>query len=411
MFKDMNSIKIAVFLICYSGMLLGRLPKLRLDRTGIALLAAIILIASGSIGKEEALSAIHIPTITLLFGMMVISAQLRLGGFYSRFVELIGEANIAPWALLLLLVLGSGVLSAIFSNDIVCLAAAPVLVYACNRRGVTSVPFLLALACASNVGSVMTLIGNPQNMLIGQTLGLSFSEYLGDTWTLTLLGLVAVWAIIVMQNRGRWFVERSGGTEEFAKNVLPHFNGWETGKGLAISVILIVVFIGGWWPRELCALSGAAILLTSRKFWSRDMLELVDWQLLVLFVSLFVVNSAFQSTGLMERLVDTSLGAGVSLRHPASLFCVTVILSNAVSNVPAVMLVLPWATYPGAGTLLAVASTLAGNLLLVGSIANIIVSEQASSCGVKIDWRIHARTGIPVTIATLAIAAFALWIK
>jgi Na+/H+ antiporter NhaD/arsenite permease-like protein len=159
------------------------------------------------------------------------------------------------------------------------------------------------------------------------------------------------------------------------------------------------------------ALGAAGVLLSSRRLASREMVGLVDWHLLVLFVGLFVVNDAVARAGLLQAAYDGMAAAGVDLRQPAWLFAVTPLASNLVSNVPAVMLLLPAAEGPHAGAILAVTSTLAGNLLVVGSIANIIVVEQAGRQGVRIDWRTHARTGIPVTAATLAVAALWLWIR
>jgi Na+/H+ antiporter NhaD/arsenite permease-like protein len=165
-----------------------------------------------------------------------------------------------------------------------------------------------------------------------------------------------------------------------------------------------VAFLVVPWPREIVALAAAGVVLASRRFHSREMLGLVDWQLLVLFVGLFVVNGALAETGLVARSLSVLATLGVDAARPAWLFALSVALSNLVSNVPAVMLLLPIARGADAGTLLAISSTLAGNLLIVGSIANIIVVEQARSLGITIDWRAHARVGVPVTLLTLAIA-------
>jgi Na+/H+ antiporter NhaD/arsenite permease-like protein len=174
---------------------------------------------------------------------------------------------------------------------------------------------------------------------------------------------------------------------------------------------LVAVFLGSDAPREVAALSAAGVLLMSRRMASRDILGLVDWQLLVLFIGLFVVNHGLAASGALEQIFGALRASGADLSQPAWLFAVTVLLSNLVSNVPAVMLLLPVATHPLAGPVLALASTLAGNLFLVGSIANIIVVDQAARLGVRISWRDHARVGVPVTAATLAIAAAWLWLR
>ncbi len=399
----------AVFVLVYAGMILGGLPFLKLDRTGVALLGAIALVATGTVSLAEAAASVHLPTLLLLFSFMVVSAQMRLGGFYTRVGLWLAALPLSPPALLAALIGVVAALSAVFSNDVICLAVAPVLVDACRRRGLRPVPFLLALACAANVGSAATLIGNPQNMLIGESLRLSFSGYFLEAAIPVAAGLVLTWAILAAQARGSW-EEAPEPTAAFERRAADRarFDPWQTAKGLALTGALLVIFLVAPWPREIAALGAAGILLASRKMHSEKMLGLVDWQLLVLFAGLFVVNHAFQATGAPARAVEALAASGVDLASPAPLLATTFVLSNVVSNVPAVMLLLPVATHPVAGTLLALVSTLAGNLLVVGSIANIIVVDAAARRGIAIDWRTHARAGIPVTLATLAAAG--LWL-
>lgn len=404
------AIALAVFATVYVGMILGRLPRLALDRTGIALLGAIALLAGGETTLAQAGAAIDVPTLALLFGLMVVSAQLHLGGFYGRVASGLATAALSPRALLAALVAVTGALSAVFTNDVVCLAMAPVWIDACARRNLDPVPFLLALACAANVGSAATLIGNPQNILIGQALSLPFNGYLAHALAPAALGLVATWAIVAWQYRAAWHVparaDSAGAVPE-----PPAFDAWQSAKGLVAAAVLLAVFVATAWPREIAALAAAGALLLSRRLHSRDKLGLVDWQLLVLFLGLFVVNGALAATGAPAEAVAALRARGVDLETPHWLFAVTVLLSNLVSNVPAVMLLLPLAREPIDASLLALASTLAGNLLLVGSIANLIVADAALRRGIAFDWRIHARTGVPVTVATLAIAAASLaWI-
>jgi Na+/H+ antiporter NhaD/arsenite permease-like protein len=395
-----------VFLFVYLGMVLGRIPGLALDRTGVALLGALGLLATGKITLPEAWLAVDVPTIALLFGLMVVSAQFRLGGFYTRLTRRLAAAEVTPETLLALLVAVVGALSALLANDIVCLAMAPVLAEGCARRGLDPKPFLLALALAANVGSAATLIGNPQNMLIGQALQLSFAGYLLDAGVPALLGLGVVWWVVVRLGRGRW--HRPTPVPDVSA---PPFSPWQSGKGLTVLVLLTLAFLFAPWPREIIALAAAAVLLTSRRTSSRTVLGLVDWHLLVLFFGLFVVNHALAASGMLTSALQELAAGGLDVAEPATLFGVTVVLSNLVSNVPAAMLLLPAASHPLAGPILALASTLAGNLFIVGSIANIIVIDQAERLGISISWREHARVGIPVTLLTLAIAAGWLWIR
>lgn len=392
-----------VFAIVYLGMILGSLPFLRLDRTGIALLGAITLVGLGALTPEEAALSIHLPTLLLLFSFMVLSAQMRLGGFYTWVTLRIAALRVGPAALLAAMMLAVAALSAVFSNDVICLAIAPVLADACLRRGIDPVPYLIGLACAANVGSAATLIGNPQNMLIGQVLELPFAGYLLEVLVPVLLSLAAAWAIIAWRlNAG---AGRKDPLPERREDGYATFDPWQTAKGLAVALALVGVFLFTSWPREVAALTGAGILMTSSRLHSNKMLGLVDWQLLVLFIGLFVVNHAFERTGLAAEAMRSLAAAGLPLESPGPFFAATFVLSNVVSNVPAVMLLLPAATEPFSGPMLALVSTLAGNLLIVGSIANIIVVDAARRRGIEIDWKRHAATGVPVTLASLAIAA------
>ena len=402
--STLTTIVFVVFCIVYLGMILGGLPFLQLDRTGVALLGAIALIGVEAVSPEDAARSIHLPTLILLFSFMVVSAQLRLGGFYSWVTRWLAGLPLSPPALLAMLIAVVALLSAVFSNDIVCLAVSPVLIDACRGRRLDPVPFLLALACAANVGSAATLIGNPQNMLIGQVLGLSFSGYFLEAILPVALGLAATWGILVWQTRGRWRTVLDDPPPERRKLEVP-YSRWQTAKGLGVAGALLVAFFATGVPREVAALAGAGLLLMSRRLHSAKMLGLVDWSLLILFIGLFVVNHAFAQTGLARDALQALEAAGVPLDEPGPLFAVTLVLSNLVSNVPAVMLLLPAATEPFSGPMLALVSTLAGNLLLVGSIANLIVVEAAARRGIVIGWRRHARAGVPVALASLAVTA------
>lgn len=401
----MDRLTILVFALVYLGMIFGKYPGLAMDRTGMALLGAIVLIVAGRVGEQEAWDAIDVPTIVLLLGLMVVSSQLRLGGFYTEVTRRIAGADVSPRMLLALVIASMAALSAVLTNDVICLAVTPVLIEGCAHRKLNPVPYLLALACSANIGSAATLIGNPQNMLIGQALKLSFAGYLLDAIIPSVIGLIVVWIVIVAHTRGRWHAETP-----LPEYDAPMFNSWQTGKGLAAIFTLIFVFLFMPWPRDIVALAAAGLLLLSRKMQSRAIMGLVDWHLLLLFMGLFIVNHAFQATGALDAITGLMRAQHIDAAQPGWLFAITVVLSNLVSNVPATMLLLPSATHPSAGAILALASTFAGNLFIVGSIANIIVVEQAARFGIRITWQEHARIGLPITIATLGIAAAWLWL-
>ncbi|MHC1789222.1 SLC13 family permease [Solidesulfovibrio sp.] len=386
-----------IFVVVYAAMILGRLPGLALDRAGAAVLGAMVLVAAGTMTVADAWGAADVPTLALLFGLMVISAQLRLGGFYTAVSRALIAAAATPAGLLGRIMAAAAVLSALLANDIVCLAMTPILVEATLARGLNPVPYLIGLALSANIGSAATLIGNPQNMLIGQVANLSFGGYILNVWPCVAASLVLAYAGTVWGFRGRF-----AGPVVTLAVAAPVFSPWQSGKGLVALGGCMAAFVWSGLPRENVALGCAAALLLSRRMASRDTLALVDWQLLLLFLGLFVVNREVAAVGLLDDLYRAVAAAGLDLARPEVLFGVTAVLSNIVSNVPAVMLLLPGHGSPEQGTLLAVSSTLAGNLILPGSIANLIVADQAALLGVSMGFRQHARVAVPVTLATLA---------
>lgn len=393
----------AIFAVVYLGMFLGGLPRLKLDRSGVALLGAIAVIALTGMDVEDAARAVDLPTIVLLFAFMVVSAQMRLGGFYAEVARRVGARPLAPAALLAALIALTAALSAVFSNDVVCLALTPVVLRIALQRGLPPVPVLVGLACAANIGSAATLIGNPQNMLIGSVLALPFAAYLQAALPPVVLSLALLWAWLA------WRLPRAGAAPQAKAEAAapaadePPFDAWQSAKGLAVAAALMGLFLFTEVPREVAALVGAAVLLLSRRLHSARVLGFVDWPLLLLFIGLFVVNHAFESTGLAAQAVAWLAARGLALDTPGVLLVAGVVLSNLVSNVPAVMLLLPHLQGFEAGLVLALVSTFAGNLLLVGSIANLIVADLAARDGIVIDWRAHAALGVPVTVASLAV--------
>jgi Na+/H+ antiporter NhaD/arsenite permease-like protein len=402
---------LVVFAIVYLGMFLGGLPRLKLDRSGVALLGGIAVIAITGLSLEEAARAVDLPTLVLLFAFMVVSAQLRMAGFYGAVARRLGSLEGSDAMLLAGLLATAAALSAVFSNDVICLAMTPWVARLCLQRRLAPVPVLVGLACAANIGSAATLIGNPQNMLIGSVRQLDFGAYLMAALPAVLVSLVLTWGWVVWCLRGR---TRALAAQAAAVRTPvptppePPFDRVQTAKGLLVAGVLMVVFLAGTGSREVAALVGAGVLLLSRRLHSGEVMGMVDWPLLLLFIGLFIVNHAMQSTGLSTQAVQALAAQGLHLSEPGVLLVLGVLLSNLVSNVPAVMLLLPHlpAGSPDAAVLLALASTFAGNLLLVGSIANLIVADLAAREGVTIGWREHARVGVPVTLVSL----LALWV-
>ncbi len=401
--KDPTMWAIIIFVITYIGVAIGRIPGLLLDRTGIALLGAIAMVVSGAVPVSRAVGSIDVPTILLLYALMIVSAQLRLGGFYTQVAQRIARICRQPRLFLLISMGVSAMLSAVLANDIVCLAFTPVLVFSLLSAGMNPIPFLIGLAVASNIGSAATIIGNPQNMLIGQFGHLSFGAFLGWCAPPVLVSFGGAYAIIVWFYRHRWILAdtiRLGSKEHY----WPSFNPWQSGKGIAATLVLMVLFFTPI-PREISALAIAGLLLCSRRMQSRQIIALVDWPLITLFCALFVVIEGISSVQVPQRLVAMLAGHGIDIQAPLVLTGVSTLLSNIVSNVPATMLLVRFldAVQPVQWYVLALSSTFAGNLITIGSIANLIVIEQAKVNGITIDFWTHAKVGLTVTAWSLLV--------
>jgi Na+/H+ antiporter NhaD/arsenite permease-like protein len=391
-----------LFVLTYLGLALGGVPFLKLDRTGFAILGAVAFLATGWITIDQAVAAVDVPTLVVLFGMMLLSAQYRVSGLYAAIGQRLARVE-NPRRLLLGTILVAAVLSALLTNDVVCFALTPLLAGALLSSGRSPLPYLLALACASNLGSALTPIGNPQNILIAQTLHLSFLPFVLACAAPVILSLVVLYLLIA-----RRVGEGPGPVAKFpaaaAQEEIP-LRKWQAVKGVALTLTAIVLFLTHV-PAPLTALGVAGAVLTSRRMHTREMLALVDWQLLALFISLFIVGRGFELSGWTQAARDALAGAGFDLTHPAVLVVVVSLLSLVVGNVPAVMLLLPFAgRQPATGYALALSSTFVGNAVLVGSLANLIVAEQAGLLGVRFGFREHLGTGLPVTLISLSLAA------
>jgi Na+/H+ antiporter NhaD/arsenite permease-like protein len=392
---------LAIFALTYLGIALGRVPGLKLNRTGIALLGAIAIMVFSGLSTASVVDLINWPTILLLFGFFVLSAQLRLSGFFDKVAAGISTGLENPARFLFTLMLVAAGLSAILNNDIVCFVFAPVVASALLSRRLNPVPFLIALAVASNIGAAATPVGNAQNMMIAQVAKLNFGHYLLWCVTPVLLALGCAYVIIWAMSRHNLALVAPVPSSE----ALPSqpFNRAHTIKGLVILGLVIAFFFSSI-PKEIIALTAAGIHLASPKFRTEDLLKLVDWPILVLFMGLFVVTGAFQATGCGEAAMGWLAHAGLNLQSPLILTVVTALLSNLINNSAAVMLLVKMVdvTHPTTAYVLALANSFGGNLFILGSVATIIVVQQARDLGINISFRDFARLGVPVTLAALA---------
>lgn len=395
---------LVLFGATYLFLALGRLPGLAIDRTGFALLGALAFLAAGAISLEQAKAAIDAPTLTVLFAMMLLSAQYQLSGLYGAISRRL--VRVASPRRLLAGTLGvSALLAAVLTNDVVAFALTPLLAVSLRASPLDPVPFLLAVAVGTNIGSALTPIGNPQNILIAQQLDLDFSSFVAFCAPTVLLSLAAAYGILARRLRARPAPLPDSETLAIESVTLDR---WQAGKALALTAIAIVLFLSPV-PAYLTAALIAGLVLTSRRMHTRTMLGLVDWQMLALFVGLFVVTRGLELSGWTALAAESLARAGLALTEGSVLVPAVALLGTLVGNVPAVMILLRF--LPAAaevGYALALASTLAGNAVLVGSIANLIVVEQASRLGIQIGFRDHSRIGLPVALVSLALAAVAL---
>ncbi|MCG6870204.1 MAG: citrate transporter, partial [Gammaproteobacteria bacterium] len=356
------SITLIVFLVVYLGMILGGIPGLKMDRASVALGGAVVLLAAGELSQPEALASIDFGTLGMLFGLMLISVQLQIAGFYAAISGMVAHLNASPPFLLAMLTALVGVLSAFLTNDVVAVAMTPVVFAIALRRGMNPLPFLLAIALAANAGSVATIIGSPQNMLIAQRLDISFGGYLEYALVPAVLSLLVVWAALALAYRGRWMLDQGNAPKPGALPD-PSLDPWETIKGLLVLAFILYAFVFTEWDRGMVATVAGVLMLFNARFMSRTMLERIDWDLLILFVGLFIVNGAFAKAGLATQLVTWLAGMGIDLHDGNVLFVISAVMSDITSNVPTVMLLLPFAGHdPLSGPLMALASGLASNL-------------------------------------------------
>jgi Na+/H+ antiporter NhaD/arsenite permease-like protein len=392
-----------IFLASYLVFALGKFPGLKIDRTGAAIIGAIAMVVFRVVSAGDALRFVDFSTIVLLFAMMLVVGGLKLSGFFEWNAELVLR-RLKPNMLLPALILTSGVLSAFFVNNIVCLVMVPFVLTLTRKLRLPPLPFLLAVATSSNIGSVATITGNPQNMLIGSLSGLGYREFMFRLAPVAAVGLFLDWLVL------RWMFSPELHQPEppAAPIPLPPLDLSSLLKPLLIASGVVLAFLAGI-PPVLAAATGAAILLISRSRDPRKLYAEIDWGLLVFFVGLFIIVGGAENAGLVGRLMQ--FAPRWNLHTTAGFTAVTVLFSNLVSNVPAVMLlksmVAGFANPSKAWLLLAMASTLAGNLTITGSVANIIVAETAKP-DVHIGFWQYFRVGLPITAATVLVGA--LWL-
>jgi len=386
-----------IFLGTYLVLTIGRLPWFRIDRTGAAIIGASLMIAFRVLTMDEAIRSVNFETLILLFGMMIVVANLRLSGFFAMVSAWVVEHTHHPLALLAAIVLVSGVLSAFFVNDTMCLVLTPLVLDIVTRLRRKPIPYLLAVAMAANIGSAATITGNPQNMMIGAFSQIPYRTFAAAIAPISAVGLILTVVLIAALYR-REFI---GVPRIDIEKPRVRVNTALLWKSVAAAGAMIILFFMGLPVSKVAVVTGAILLIT-RRVKPEKVYREIDWSLLVLFVGLFVVIAGVEKTMLTGDLL--SLVKHLQLDRTGVLTMWSAILSNLVSNVPAVLVFKPFIsqlTHPQHAWLtLAMSSSLAGNLTVLGSIANLIVIERVRHT-VKISFLEYLKVGIPLTLLTL----------
>jgi Na+/H+ antiporter NhaD/arsenite permease-like protein len=405
----MSSEVLVIFVLTYLGLAFGKVPGLRMDRAAIAFLGATVMLIVGAMTVSEAMGpdSMDYETLLLLFGMMVVVGFLRLSGAFVRLAHWALDRIKTPRALLAVTILLSGILSAVLVNDVVCLAITPLLLHMTTRLRFDPLPQLLGIATAANIGSTATITGNPQNMIIGTASHIPYLHFAAHLLPIALMGLAVDFVIICIVCRKR-LTGTSSNESTVKQDKIPSrpLHRWLQTKATIITLLAIALFCFHI-PMALTAMGAAAVLLAGR-IKSSKILRQVDWNLLLMFGGLFIVVHAFQIQVMNHWDVQHwswLQGHSITLITVAS-----AILSNVVSNVPAVLLfkpvmqAIPHAAQEAAWLALSASSTLAGNFTILGSVANLIVVEKARQEGVTISFWEYLKVGVPVTLLTLGIA-------
>jgi Na+/H+ antiporter NhaD/arsenite permease-like protein len=389
----------AIFALTYLALAIGKIPGLRIDRAGIALVGAAAMLGCGVLSMPDAARAVDYETIVLLFAMMVVVSYLRMAGFFALATQCIASRFSGPLTLLAVTIALSGVLSAFLVNDVVCVALTPLVLHLCQRLKRPPIPYLVGLATASNIGSVATITGNPQNIIIGSLSHISYLRFAARLAPVAVIGLFLNFAVVAVVYRKT--LSAAGGDLPAAnESPRPRVHRGLLLKSVIVTLVTIGLFFAGQ-PIALVSLLAAGVLMLGRVR-PEKVFGAVDWPLLVMFAGLFVVVHAFevnvvQTWGLERRRA--------LLESPVVMVSgLSVVLSNLVSNVPAVLLFKPLMDVMPQQELawlaLAMSSTLAGNLTVLGSVANLIVVENARRAGTELSFLEYLKVGVPLTILT-----------
>ena len=396
---EMNDyLNFILILLSLFGIAIGSFPKFRMNRATISLVGASALIIINEMNLKKAVSFIDIDTIILIFAMMIININLRLAGFFNIIANKVIAYSKTPRQLLIILTFSSGILSSLFLNDTIVIMFTPMIIEIVIHFKRNPIPYLIALATSANIGSAATIVGNPQNMIIGIQSGISFSEFMFYMFPISLVCLFLVVIVISIIYKKEFTNQKfEENLDKETKIYRPLFI-----KSTAVLTLMLIAFLIGS-PVAITALAASAILLITRRIKPERVFLEVDFSLLIFFACLFIISH--QTNYLLTSSVKISDLQFFSENRIINISIVASVLSNIIYNVPAVLILSPiikeminpekiWLT-------LALSSTFAGNLTLLGSVANLIVVEMARKRGVNIKFTEYLKSGVIITIISL----------
>lgn len=408
----MSTLAAAIFIITYTGIIFTRLPWINIDRPSAAFFGSVAMVLAGVLTFDEAIAAIDFNTIALLIGMMIIITVLEIDGFFSLIANRTITAAKTEKKLLLIIILTTGISSAFLVNDAVVLLYTPVVISICRNCSIDPKPYLIAEILSANTGSAMAITGNPQNMLIGINSGIPYARFMLHLLPVSLAGMLIIYFVIKILYRGRF--HSTSHIHPAAKSY--EYNFLSMKYSVPVFVLVIILFFASSFTGlsiPVIALTGASLILIFGHVRPSEVIEKVDWVLILFFAALFIVVRGIDKAGVIQSLMGTwNIGSdlyGISVIHGLSF-----VLSQVISNVPYTVFMIP-ILKGNAGDIiwlsLAAASTIAGNATIIGAMANLIVVESAERLNVKITFFEFLKPGLIVTILSLAVSAALIWLQ
>lgn len=398
-------IALLIFVVTYLGIIFNKLPLINLDRKTFAFVGAVLMIVCGVIDFDFAIQSIDFNTIVLLLGMMIIISVLKFDGFFEFISYTTTSQAKKPSALLSVIVFITGFASAFLVNDAVVLLFTPVIINICRKSKINPIPFLLGEIFSANAGSLMTITGNPQNMIIGIASNISYAKFMICMLPIALLSMFVIIFVIKKTNRDIF-------SDNMCINLSQQDNSKQDLKKMRLSLIVFGLVVVGFFFGKILGLSipiiaiaGASIILLLSKHKSKEVLQGVDFSLLIFFASLFILVAGIKQSGVLDFIFNISLQE--NMLSILILFALSILLSQVLSNVPYTVFMLPLMNLAHSEILwltLASASTLSGNLTIVGAMANLIVIEEAEKENVFLSSKHFVRPAILITSITCVFA-------